>query len=117
MALHLRRGCFLFVPWDTQDRSEWTATIGIWTSMEHALAASDRGRSNVRRGQYNATDGRGMLEVDRSMELRVNFSMGMITLTWALFPTGFSQVRLDTVRPTKADGENCYNLCELRVAT
>jgi hypothetical protein len=84
-----RIGCFLFVPWDLQDRFEWPTTIEIGKSMEHADDESDRGRSNVRRGQCNATDGQGILEVDRSMELRFNFSMVMITLTWALFPTGF----------------------------
>jgi hypothetical protein len=47
---YLRRGGFLFVPWHPQDRFEWMATIGIWKTMEHADAASDRGRSNVRRG-------------------------------------------------------------------
>jgi hypothetical protein len=86
---YLRSGFFLFVPWDPQDRSERTTTMGISASMEHAVAASDRGLSNVRRGQCNATDGRGKLEVDRSMELRFIFSMVMITFTWALFPAGF----------------------------
>jgi hypothetical protein len=39
--------------------------------------------------------------MDRGMEFRFNFSMGMITLTWAFFPLGLPQVRLDTVRPRR----------------
>ena len=56
----LRREGFLSVPQALEDRAEWATTSGMGANMEPAVSAPDRGRSNVRRGQCNATDGLGM---------------------------------------------------------
>jgi hypothetical protein len=87
---------------------EWLPKV---LQQERKITLSDRGRSKLRRGLWNATLWQRHTGADRKVEFRFNCSMAMDCYDLGTFSHRvFSQVRPDNVRPLAVDGERCYKI-------